>query len=67
MGFKFVKYTKYGIINIARNKQTAIKYGGWTFNRNPSRYLEIKNDIKEDNIWPLYNSGNKVYEWNKEK
>jgi hypothetical protein len=28
MGFKFVKYTKYGIINIARNKQTAIKYGG---------------------------------------
>lgn len=66
IGFKFIKYTKYGVVNISRNKKTAIKYGGWTFNRNPSRHMEIKKDIADNNILQLFNSGNKVYEWNAE-
>lgn len=52
---------------MARNKATAIKYGGWTFNRNPSRHKEIKKDINSGNVTFAYNAGNKVYEWNKIK
>jgi hypothetical protein len=28
IGFEFLKYSKYGVVNVARNKKTAFKYGG---------------------------------------
>lgn len=62
LGFKFINYSKYGIINIANCKEVKDKYG-LIFNRKPEANQQIKEYIKQNKILTIYDAGVKKYIW----
>lgn len=64
LGFKFINYSKGGLVNVATCKETADKYG-YIFNRNPHKHKEISDYIKQGKIISLHDAGVKKYIWTK--
>lgn len=62
LGFKFVSYSKAGLINVANCKEVAEKYGE-VFNRKPHLNKEMTKLAKEKKLLTLYDAGVKKYIW----
>lgn len=65
LGFKFISYSKYGMINVSNCKETVDKYG-LIFRRKPDKYKEIQQYINEGKVFTIYDSGVKKYIWSKD-
>lgn len=65
LGFKFISYSKYGVINIANCKEIKEKYS-LIFNRKPELNKEITQYNKEGKILIIYNAGVKKYIWTRD-
>lgn len=64
LGFEFVGYSKYGIINIANCKEVRERYG-YAFNRKPEANKEISEYARQGKVLTIYDSGVKKYIWHK--
>ena len=64
LGFKFINYSKGGIINISNSKETIEKFG-YIFNRKPEKHREIQEYVKQGKIFTIYDAGVKKYMWDK--
>lgn len=66
LNFKFISYSKGGMINVSNSKETIDKYG-LVFGRRPDKYKEIKEYIEQGKIFTIYDAGVKKYIWTKEE
>ena len=64
LGFKFINYSKGGMINISNSKETIEKFG-YIFNRKPEKHKEIQEYVKQGKIFTIYDAGVKKYMWDK--
>lgn len=65
LGFEFISYSKYGMVNVSNCKETIHKYG-LIFGRKPDKHKEIQEYIKEGKVLTIYDSGVKKYIWSKD-
>lgn len=63
IGFKFISYSKIGLVNVSNCKEVTEKYGP-VFNRKPQKHKEIQEYIKQGKILTIYDCGVKKYIWN---
>lgn len=64
LGFKFINYSKGGMINISNSKEAIEKFG-YIFNRKPEKHKEIQEYVKQGKIFTIYDAGVKKYIWSK--
>ena len=62
LGFDFISYSEYGIINVSNCKEVTEKYGA-VFNRKPQKYKEIQEYCEQGKVLTIYDCGVKKYIW----
>lgn len=65
LGFKFISYSKYGMVNIANCKEVMEKFG-FVFNRKPELNKTIEEYRKQGKVLVIYDAGVKKYIWERD-